>query len=220
LSRDALIVFVKAPRPGATKTRLARHIGDHAAAAVYRAVAGDSARRLAPRSFEYERLFFYAPADARAEVESWLCGETCLPQVEGDLGERMAAAFEATFGRGAPRAAIIGSDVPGLSGGAVREAFDALCQHDLVLGPARDGGYYLLALRRPWPALFAGLAWSTPSVLAATLERAQALGLTVHLLQPLTDIDTLEDLRLEWPAVAALLDGSTRAAIEAVLRRG
>jgi uncharacterized protein len=220
VSPDTLIVFVKAPRPGATKTRLARHIGDHAAAAVYRAVAGDAARRLAPRRGEYQRLFFYAPADGGAEVESWLRGETCLPQIEGDLGERMAAAFAAAFERGARRAVIVGSDVPGLSGVAVREALDALEERDVALGPARDGGYYLMALRRPCPALFAGLAWSTPSVLAATLERADALGLKVRLLEPLTDIDTLEDLRQEWPAVAELLDEPTRAAVEAVLRRG
>lgn len=219
MSRDALIVFVKAPRPGATKTRLARHIGDQAAVAVYRAVAGAVARRLVPRGAEYERLFFYAPADAGAEVAAWLRGETCLPQGEGDLGERMAAAFAVTFGRGARHAAIVGSDVPGLSADAVREALDALREHDLVLGPARDGGYYLMALRRPCPSLFDGLAWSTPTVLAATLERADALGLKARLLQPLTDIDTLEDLRQEWPTVAALLDDSTRAAIEPALRR-
>jgi glycosyltransferase A (GT-A) superfamily protein (DUF2064 family) len=79
----------------------------------------------------------------------------------------------------------------------VLEAFRSLDDHDLVLGPAHDGGYYLLAVDRPRPALFQGIAWSTPSVLAATVERAGTLGLTVRLLDPLRDIDTLDDLRAE-----------------------
>jgi hypothetical protein len=220
VSGDALIVFVKAPRPGATKTRLAAHLGAEAAAAVYRALAMETARRTAPGRGEFDRLFFHAPADAGPELASWLPGETCLPQVEGDLGERMAAAFEETFRRGAGRAALVGTDVPGLSRGVVREALAALDNHDVVLGPARDGGYYLMALARPCPALFTAIPWSTPAVLTATLERTRALGLSVRLLDPLRDVDTLEDLRAEWPRVAALLDEGLRGAIERVLAGG
>jgi len=220
VTRDALIVFVKAPRPGATKTRLAAHIGAESAAAVYRAIAGEVARRTAPRHGEYERLFFYTPADAGPEVAAWLAGETCRPQVEGDLGARMAAAFEETFRHGAGRVAIIGTDVPGLSGEVVREALAALQDHDVALGPARDGGYYLMALARPCPGLFTSIPWSTPAVLTATLERASVLGLSVRLLDPMRDVDTLEDLRAEWPRIAALLDAESRGVIETALAGG
>ena len=213
----ALIVFVKAPRPGATKTRLAQRLGEQAAVEVYRAMAEEALRRTAPRAGDYERLVFWAPADAGPEVEAWLAAETCLPQVEGDLGRRMAAAFDEVFRRGARRAALVGSDVPRISRAVVIEALAGLEEHDVVLGPAHDGGYYLVALAGSCPALFTGMPWSTPSVLAATLERARTLGLSVRLLEPLRDVDTLEDLRAEWPLVAPLIDETPRARIEAAL---
>jgi rSAM/selenodomain-associated transferase 1 len=217
---DALVVFVKAPRPGVTKTRLAARIGAAAAAAVSRALAGEAVKRTAPRPGEYERLFFYAPADAGTEMQGWLAGQTCRPQAEGDLGARMSAAFDEAFRLGAGRVALVGTDVPGLSAAVVREALAALRENDLALGPARDGGYYLMALGRPCPGLFTAIPWSTPSVLAATVERAGVLGLSVRLLDPMRDVDTLEDLRAEWPRIAPLLDAATRGGIEAALAGG
>jgi rSAM/selenodomain-associated transferase 1 len=208
---------MKAPRPGAVKTRLAARIGAAAAAAVYRALAEEAARQTAPRGGEYERIFFHAPADAGPEMADWLPGESWRPQCDGDLGTRMAAAFGEAFGRGARRAAIVGTDVPELSAARIREALAALQDHELVVGPARDGGYYLIALSQPAPDLFAGVPWSTPAVLQATLERAGSLGLRTRLLSPLRDVDTLEDLRAEWRRVSPLLDVTTRGAIEAVL---
>ena len=127
-------------------------------------------------------------------MEGWITGETWIAQRGADLGERMAAAFEDAFGRGVQRAALIGSDVPAPSRHHVREAFDALGTHDVVLGPARDGGYYLVALDRPRPELFAGMAWSTPEV----LHRAARLGLRVTVLETLGDVDTIEDVRRGW----------------------
>ena len=88
----------------------------------------------------------------------------------------------------------------------VLEAFAAVDRHDVVLGPAQDGGYYLMALSRHRPGLFGGIAWGTPGVLAATAERAGAFGLTVHLLELLRDIDTIEDLRAEWHRLRPLLE--------------
>jgi rSAM/selenodomain-associated transferase 1 len=164
-------------------------------------------RRTTPPSGEYARIVFFAPAEARAEIEAWFPGETLRPQRGGDLGEKMAAAFEEAFASGARRAVLIGSDVPWVTRETVVEAFRSLEDHDLVLGPARDGGYYLVALERQRPELFEGIAWSTPSVLASTVERAGILGLTVRLLDPLRDIDTLQDLRDEWPRLKPLLAG-------------
>ena len=101
--------------------------------------------------------------------------------------------------------AIIGTDVPWVSRATVALALLALEGHDLAIGPARDGGYYLLALREARPALFEGIAWGTAQVLSATLGRAESLGLRVHLLEPLTDLDTIDDLRAEWPRLRPLL---------------
>jgi rSAM/selenodomain-associated transferase 1 len=214
---DALIVFVKAPRPGEVKTRLARALGDARAAELYRLLAEEEIRRTRPAAGEYERLFFFTPADARAALERWLGGETLLPQAGPDLGARMANAFEVAFGRGAPRVAIVGTDVPWVSRASVREALAGLEDHDVVVGPARDGGYYLLALDRPRPRLFEGIPWSTPAVFSATAERAAHLGLRLGRLEPLPDIDTLADVRREWDALRPLLEGhpELQAAIEA-----
>ena len=133
-------------------------------------------------------------------------GERLWPQPAGDLGHRMAAAFAEAFARGARRVAIIGTDVPWVSRDTVAEALAALDRDDVTLGPARDGGYYLRRPPRARPGLFADIAWSTAHVLPATLARARALGLRVHQLQPLTDLDTIADLRAEWPRLRRLLE--------------
>jgi uncharacterized protein len=194
---DLLLVFVKAPRPGFVKTRLAAAIGPVHAAAVYRAMAERTLRETAPRG-EYGRVVFFDPPDAHADIETWLPTETCRPQSSGDLGTRMASAFQWAFDGGADRVVLIGSDVPALSGDDVSSAFDALTRHDLVLGPAFDGGYYLIGLRRPAPALFDGITWSTPAVLGQTLERAESVGLQAASLLARGDVDTVDDLRREW----------------------
>jgi len=206
--RDRLLVFVKAPRPGAVKTRLATALGDDGAARLYRVLAEEEIRRTTPRAGEYERIFFFTPEDARPEIERWLPGETLEPQQGQDLGERMSLAFASAFAAGARRVAIIGTDVPECGREHVREALRSLDDHDVVLGPTHDGGYYLIALDRPQPAFFQSIPWSTPSVLPATAERAGVLGLSVRMLDPLRDIDTLADLRAEWPRVRPLVMGA------------
>ena len=211
-SRNVLIVFVKEPRPGAVKTRLLPALDPQSAAELYRVLAEEEIRQTAPRAGEYARLFFYAPSGSAEAMSGWLPGETLLPQRGDDLGARMSAAFDETFRRGARRAAVIGTDVPWVHRGLVAEAFSALDAHDVVLGPTSDGGYYLLALARPQPALFRDIAWSTPSVFTSTLERAAALGLSVSRLPELPDIDTLDDVRAHWPRLRPLLEGRPVAA--------
>ena len=201
-----LLVFLKYPRPGRAKTRLVPALGEGAAAALYRTLAEEEVRRTAPVGGEYERLFCFTPAEDREAMAAWFPGERLWPQPVGDLGQRMAAAFAEAFARGARRVAIIGTDVPWVSRDTVVEALAALDRHDVIVGPARDGGYYLLALREPCPGLFADIAWSTAHVLPATLARARELGLRVHQLQSLTDLDTIADLRAEWPRLRRLLE--------------
>jgi rSAM/selenodomain-associated transferase 1 len=217
MSGDVLIVFVKAARSGSVKTRLIPALGPEGAADLYRVLAEEEVRRTRPEPGDYERLFFFAPAEAEAGIASWFPGETLLPQQGVDLGAKMAAAFEEAFRRGARRAAIIGTDVPWVSRALVLEALRDLDQHDVVLGPSHDGGYYLLALDRPRPELFAETAWSSPQVLPGTLAKAQALGLSVRLLEQLTDIDTLEDVRHAWAELKPMLPLALAAALTRAL---
>ncbi|GAC1380996.1 MAG: hypothetical protein NVSMB30_28790 [Hymenobacter sp.] len=138
------------------------------------------------------------PEPTATEAQDWLA----LPvrcQAPGDLGERMAAAFAAAFEAGARRVAIIGTDCPGLRAAHLTQAFAQLADHDVVLGPATDGGYYLLGLRQPCPELFQNKAWSTASVLPDTVAEAERLGYRVALLPELRDVDTAVDL-VAWRA--------------------
>ncbi len=135
-------------------------------------------------------------------MASWL-GEGFIyrPQGPGDLGRKMLRAFRGAFREGSEMAALVGSDLPGLGLRIVEEAFGFLRRADLVLGPARDGGYYLVGMKAPCPGLFEGIPWGTALVLEETLARAQRLGLGVELLEPLADVDRPEDLGLvprEW----------------------
>jgi len=216
------VVFVKAPRPGATKTRLVPVLGAEGAAALSRAMAEAALAATTPGPGEYERLVFFDPPDAAGELRSWLPGLRLIPQAGADLGERMQNALAHALGRGADRAAVIGTDTPRVDRERVNEALTALDTADLVLGPAEDGGYYLLALSRTWPELFTGVSWSTPEVRTETLERAAALGLRVHQLPFLRDVDTADDLRAEWPGLRPRLVSNPDLvrAIDFALARG
>jgi rSAM/selenodomain-associated transferase 1 len=217
---DVLAVFVKDPRPGTVKSRLATAIGSEAAAAVYRVMAEGVVRRTAPRSDEYGRVIVFDPPEAGGAVGEWLGVEAAvlMPQSPGDIGVRMEGAFEELFARGARRVALAGTDVPALEREDVRAALESLDEHDVAIGPATDGGYYLIALKRPQPELFRGIGWSGPDVLTKTLERAATGHLDVRVLRTMGDVDTVEDLAAEWRRVRPLLDEKTREGIERTLR--
>jgi uncharacterized protein len=186
-----LIVFVKAPRIGAVKTRLAQEIGAEAACAAYHKLVQvllrniDSLPRIQLR---------YSPDEAEPEVRHW-CKESwkLSPQGGGDLGERLTRAFADSFASGASRVVIIGSDCPWLSAADIKQAWNDLQTYELILGPAKDGGYWLIGLRAPTPELFANISWSTATVLNQTLDRARVQGLRFRLLRELRDVDTRED---------------------------
>ena len=191
------LVFVRAPEAGRVKTRLAAALGAEGALRVYRRLAEHTVREA--RALGGEVRVHFTPADAGPKVRTWLGeGPRYLPQSGGDLGARMEAAFRAAFKEGADRVVIIGSDLPELSAALLRRAFDALESHPAVIGPARDGGYYLLGMRTMIDGLFEGIPWSTAEVLARTLERLGAAGIEPALLDPLTDVDEMDDLPAGW----------------------
>jgi uncharacterized protein len=191
--RSVVMVFVRVPRAGRVKTRLAAGIGAGAALTVYRRLAERVVREARRLPRVHVRLH-YTPADGGAEVRGWLAADDYVAQAEGGLGERLGAAFDQAFADGFTRVLVVGSDVPELRASHLREALAELAAGRAVVGPARDGGYYLLGLVAPAPGLFAGIDWSTDRVLRQTLERAERMGLTVRLLEVLADIDTVEDL--------------------------
>lgn len=198
-----LVIFVKAPRPGFVKTRLAATIGAEAAAESYAALAEHLLTRLGSlREVELK----FTPPEAAEEIQPWLqAGWTASAQSDGDLTKRLIGAFADAFAAGAGKVVVIGSDCPYVTPDDIAEAFAKLAEHELVLGPANDGGYWLVGLRQPRPALFQGIHWSTESVLAETLAIAELENLSVARLRELSDIDTIADLLCfnEWRQTSA-----------------
>jgi rSAM/selenodomain-associated transferase 1 len=191
------LVFVRAPEAGRVKTRLAATLGAEGALRVYRRLAEHTLREA--RAVGGEVRVHFTPADAGDEVRAWLGdGPRYLPQSAGDLGARMEAAFRTAFEDGAERVVIIGSDLPELSAALLRRAFGALETHPAVIGPARDGGYYLLGMRTMIGGLFDAIPWSTDQVLARTLDRLRAAGIEPAFLDTLSDVDEMDDLPAGW----------------------
>lgn len=204
-SRRAILVFVRAPKLGRVKTRLAASMGDRAALRVYRRLAEHTlaeVRALAADGVQVR--VHYAPGDAGHEVRAWLGdGPLYLPQADGDLGARMKDAFDRAFSDGAERVVIVGSDLPEVSASLLRRAFELLDANPAVIGPARDGGYYLLGLRGMVDGIFDGMEWSTPHVFRMTLERFGAAGVRPAALEVLADVDTVDDLPPGWLEAAS-----------------
>jgi uncharacterized protein len=189
----SIVVFLRAPERGCVKTRLAAELGADEALRIYRRLAEhtlDVARQVG----DAHVVVCYTPHDAQAAIAGWLGdGVELRPQREGDLGTRMAGAIDGVLAGGTGSVVIVGTDCPGLDPTLIERAFAALAAADIVLGPAVDGGYYLLALKRSHPALFDGIPWSSSATLAATLSAAAAARLRVALLDTRRDVDTAED---------------------------
>ncbi|PJZ68984.1 transferase [Leptospira perolatii] len=196
-SSSVINVFLRNPVPGKVKTRLAQAVGDETALKVYLALLEKT--RLAIKDLEQSKnLWFDDYIPDPTSFEDWgKNSPTKLIQQGSDLGEKMHNAFLHCFRNGARSAIIIGSDCPGLHSIHIMEAFRILEQNDAVLGPANDGGYYLIGLNQDVPSLFQNMEWSTNRVFAESLERLQWARKHVGILPKLSDLDTIEDLR-EW----------------------
>ncbi|MDA1018085.1 MAG: TIGR04282 family arsenosugar biosynthesis glycosyltransferase [Planctomycetota bacterium] len=191
---NMLGIFVKRPSPGRVKTRLAAAIGDQTAADLYAAFQADIVDRF--RNSGQQRRLGYSPNEpaATAYFQSMAAGDYELwPQPDRPLGERITDFFNQAFHDRAERVVLIGSDSPSLPTKYVDDAFHHLNRVDCVIGPATDGGYYLIGLRVN-ATLFEGIEWSSRHVLAQTVDRARSLGLSLDVLPPWYDVDTVEDL--------------------------
>ena len=192
-----LLVFAREPVLGRVKTRLAADIGAEQALAVYRELLALTAAAATAAQVPATVWLAEAPvpaADPAQPRPEWPGLPWRVQPAADSLGTRMAQAFATAFASGAGRVVIIGTDCPGLSAEVLRQAFAALATHDVVVGPADDGGYYLLGLRELQPALFENKDWSTATVLSATLADAARLGLRVAQLPTLHDVDSGRDL--------------------------
>ena len=192
-----LLFFIKNPEKGKVKTRLASVIGDEMAVRLYRRFLFEMLSTLNRGTFLFYLCFY--PGDSLNDLKDWL-GDHYLyaPQRGENLGERMKNGFTEAFSMNFKRVVLIGSDIPDLPLEFIEEAFTALRNHDTVIGPAVDGGYYLIGFRCDAfsPKVFEGIPWSTKTVFENTMKVLEKERLTVHTLQLLRDIDTIEDLRI------------------------
>lgn len=188
MKKEVVLVFQKNEVLGKVKTRLAASVGEKQALEIYLQLLAKT--YLALRDISFSITTYFAEFIPDNPIQS---AENKLVQVGQDLGERMKNAFAENFESGMEKVVLIGTDCPSLEGIHLAQAFEALDQSDLVLGPARDGGYYLIGMNRRSDFLFEGIPWSTELVLSQTLALAAAQGLQTSLLPVLEDIDTLED---------------------------
>ena len=199
-AETALVIFAKAPIPGQVKTRLCPPLTPDEAATLHGTFVLDALERSrgAVKQFRVsvDRFVACSPSTDHAffKVLEARHGVHLLPQIGDDLGARMSHAFQHAFTLGYRYALLTGTDLPLLPGSSYADAIKLLADHDVVLGPALDGGYYLIGLKRLVPDLFADIPWSTNTVLSLTVKKAEALGLRTGLLPVCRDVDRLEDL--------------------------
>jgi rSAM/selenodomain-associated transferase 2/rSAM/selenodomain-associated transferase 1 len=194
---EVVAIMGRAPELGKVKSRLAASVGEAGALAVHTALGKAVAHRLsAGLSAPRNGWAIITPGEKLDEAAAWL-GDPwrVMPQGEGDLGERMNRVAESAFSCGAKRVVLFGTDCAEVSRADLDAAFAALQNHDAVIGPAEDGGYWCIGLSRPLPALFRNIAWGTARVARFTRERADVEGITLAELRTLSDVDRIDDLQ-------------------------
>jgi hypothetical protein len=188
-----IAVFARWPEPGRVKSRLSPALPPALACRLHEALLRDTLEAASAVPGARAMLHW---SDAPADRSGFPLprGVEAIDQQGADLGARLARGLGTMLERGGGPVVAIGTDCPELNARGVAEAFAALDRHEVVLGPTRDGGYYLIGLARPLPALFTGIDWGTDRVLAQTRARAREAGIEPFLLEPLADVDTPEDL--------------------------
>ncbi|HTR44387.1 MAG TPA: TIGR04282 family arsenosugar biosynthesis glycosyltransferase [Thermodesulfovibrionales bacterium] len=192
----SILLFVRTPEKGRVKSRLAADLGDEMALVIYKSFLLDILAML--RNGPHPFTLCVYPPDSGEALADWLGPSfTYVAQEGNDLGEKMKNAFARSFSGGTEKAVLIGSDIPDLAIAVIDEAFRSLDTCDAVIGPASDGGYYLIGFRRDrfLPGVFEGILWGTESVFGKTLGLFHAADLSVHVLPQRHDIDTADDLQ-------------------------
>jgi hypothetical protein len=197
-ARPTVLVFARVPERGQVKTRLARTLGDDKALEIYRELAAVVVKSLKAAA-GVDLVVCGATEGSAAVLREWLGVTEVWEQGGGDLGARMSRTMQRAFDRGVGAVLLVGTDCPDVSEGVINAAVALLATHDVVFGPATDGGYYLVGARRPVPEVFDGVPWSAPDTLAVSLTKAARSGLSVGQLAMLDDIDTEDDWR-RWEA--------------------
>jgi hypothetical protein len=193
---DQLTIFTRYPEPGLTKTRLIEALGEQGAANLQKELTEQTVKNIdqLARTSTVEPVICFEGGDL-ASMQNWLGHErTYKLQEDGSLGKKLKKACGDAFAAGAQRVVTIGCDCPDLNKEHIGRAFDALYLKDLVLGPATDGGYYLIGIKCPCDALFENIPWGTDKVLETTFSLAQQLGLSIEILEELHDVDRPADL--------------------------
>lgn len=186
--------MARAPELGKVKTRLAATLGDEKALKIYKQLLNYTLREANCALWESSIHFSGSP---KSDLNTY--DFDIATQKGEDLGERMQNAFSLEFKNGANRVAMIGTDCAGLKLGHIERAFGMLKLHDIVIGPAKDGGYYLIAMNEPHAEILKDVPWSTEHVLEVTKVLAEENHLSLGLLEPLADVDTEEDLEnYQW----------------------
>jgi len=205
--RECLIVFSRYPEPGKTKTRTIPALGAEGAAELQRQMTEHTLAQVEKMQGNRAVEVHFSGGD-RQQMAAWLGGDRVYRQQHpGNLGERLTAAFQGAFAARMTGVIAIGIDCPDLSAALLDEAFTALTESDVVLGPARDGGYYLIGMRRFVPALFQEIHWGTATVFEQTRAIAHQLNLTSRDLPILSDVDEPGDLAI-WENCKARIDSS------------
>ena len=194
-NKNALIIFIKTPIPGLVKTRLQPQISPEESAELYTAFLKDLDDKFHnPDDF----LCWYAvsPENFQKDVLDQIIHlDNYFLQESEELGERMDNAFQLLFSRGYKKIVLIGSDLPTITVDLINQALQGLEAKDCVIGPSKDGGYYLIALSHPHPDIFENLPWSTSEVFEKTIDILDKKGLKYNLLQEFEDIDTYKELK-------------------------
>jgi len=196
LHDQLILLFVKAPQRGQVKSRLAAILGQDSALELYRSFVLDILIAIETSGFPCR--ICYHPPDSGEALKDWLGDQRqYMPQEGNDIGERMEKAFRRAFSEGITRAVLIGSDIPDLPPAMFARAFRSLDDHGAVIGPALDGGYYLIGFNKDtfFPGVFSGIAWSTGDVFSRTMQTLDHAGQLVEQLPPWRDVDTVGDLK-------------------------
>ena len=190
-----VFIYCRYPELGKVKTRLAADCGEAGALAVYEKLLNKVFENLQKSNYPFE---VHYTGGEKLAVEYWLQEMNYKAQIDGDLGEKLSYSVSEWFKSNESSLVIIGSDQPNIDETVLKETEEKLKSHDVVIGPAKDGGYYLIAMNKAYLGLFEDISWSTEKVLSQTLTKVLEEGLSYYLLAEKVDVDNFEDVPQEW----------------------